>query len=89
MAVAITSTILAVFGNHVNKVFKDVIRQRHFIVRVTAFVLLVTFGFGAINLLISHVLAKILAGTNDLYLFPIILGTFIAIGVIAEQKNHI
>lgn len=89
VAIAITSTLLAVFGGAINGWFKLLIRKRHFIVRVAAFVLLVAFGYGALNLVLAHLLSQMLVKTDDLWLAPVILVVFIIIGIMAEEKRQI
>lgn len=89
VAIAITSTFLALFGGAINGWFKYVIKRHHFIVRVSAFVMLVAFGYGALNLALAHLLSQMLIKTDDLWLAPVVLAVFIAIGVMAEEKRQI
>ena len=89
VSVAFTSTILAVFGSEINGLVKRLIRRRTFIIRVSAFVALVTFGYGALNLVIAHLVSQMLMGTDDLWLFPVVVSVFIAIGVLAESRKQI
>ena len=89
VSVAFTSTILTVFGSEINGVVKRLIRRRTFIIRVSAFVALVTFGYGALNLVIAHLVSQMLMGTDDLWLFPVVVSVFIAIGVLAESRKQI
>lgn len=89
VSLAITSTVLAVFGGEINCWVKSLIKRRPFLVRVSVFVLLVTFGYGALNIAISHLVSRILMKTDDLFLAPIVVVLFIIIGVIAEEKRQI
>ena len=89
VSVAFTSTILAVFGSEINGLVKRLIRRRTFIIRVSAFVALVTFGYGALNLILAHMISQMLMGADDLWLFPIVASVFIAIGVLAESRKQI
>lgn len=89
IALAISSTLLAIYGTAINGWVKEQVAQYHFIVRVLAFVLLVAFGYGAANLAISHLLARMLARIDDLYLFPLVLLAFLGIGTLAEHEKHI
>jgi Protein of unknown function (DUF3392) len=89
VSVAFTSTILAVFGSEINGVVKRLIRRQTFIIRVSAFVALVTFGYGALNLVIAHLVSQMLMGADDLWLFPIVALVFIGIGVLAESRRQI
>lgn len=89
VAVAITSSLLAVYGGAINGAFKMLIKQHHFIVRVTAFVMLMAFGYGALNLVLAHLLSQILFTANDLWLSPLVLTIFTGIGLAAEEKRQI
>lgn len=89
VAIAITSSLLAVSGSLINGWFKSLIKSYHFIVRVIAFVMLVAFGYGALNLALAHLLSLILIQTNDFWLSPLVLAIFICIGLAAEEKRQI
>lgn len=89
ISVAITSSVLAVFGSEINGWFRQLIRKKPFVLRVAAFVLLVAFGYGALNLFVSHYLSQTLMLCDDLWLSPIALVSFILIGILAEQKRQI
>lgn len=89
ISIAMTSTVLAIFGGEINDWFKAAIKRHHFVIRVTAFVLLVAFGYGALNLAVSHLLSKALMQADDLWLSPVILGVFVGLGVLAEERRQI
>ena len=89
IAVAITSTLLAIFGGDINGWMKEAVKPYPFVVRVACFVLLVAFGYGAVTLLIAHLFARVLASVNNSYLAVLIALTFIVIGMLAEHKRHI
>ena len=89
VSVAFTSTILAVFGSEINGVVKRLVRRRTFVIRVSAFVALVTFGYGALNLALAHLISQMLMGANDLWLCPVVVSVFIGIGVLAESRKQI
>lgn len=89
VSLALTSTVLAVFGSNINGWFRALIKDRAFIFRVAAFVLLAAFGYGALNVGLSHLLSRVLMRTDDLWLSPVVVFAFIGIGVIAEEKRQI
>ena len=89
ISIAMTSTALAIYGSEINKWFKMVVRKQPFVVRVLAFVMLVAFGYGLLNLALAHLVSRLLARTDDLWLSPSVLLVFIVIGVIAEERRQI
>ncbi len=89
IAMAIMATILVIYGETVNRLFKRQISGLHFIFRTILFILLCTFGYGALLIYVTPMLAKLLASMGMIYLGPLVLGVFIALGVIAEKKNRI
>ena len=89
ISIAITSTVLAIYGSDINKRFKSAIRKQVFVVRVFAFVMLVAFGYGLLNLALARLVSRLLMRSDDLWLSPMVLLIFIAIGVIAEERRQI
>lgn len=89
IAMAITAAMLALFGDHINGAIRTMVKDYNFLIRLIVFILLVAFGYGALGLAMAHVLAKLLAGIPNLYLFASLLLVFILIGIIAEEKKHI
>ena len=89
VALAISATLLAIFGSDINGGIKELIKNWHFLVRLAVFVLLVAFGYGALSLAFAHVLARLLGQIDDLYLAPVVVVTFILIGALAEHRRRI
>ena len=89
VALAITSTLLAIYGGDINKHVKELVKTCHFLLRLLVFVLVVAFGYGALNLLVSHYLAQLLGMINNFWLMPLTGLGFLLIGLLAEEKNQI
>lgn len=89
VALAITSTVLAIYGGDINKAVKDAVKSYPFIARLAVFVMLVAFGYGAINLLVSHWLAQLMGLFGNFWLMPITVTVFLLLGLLAEEKNQI
>ena len=89
ITLAFSATLLAIFGNDINGSVKDLVKDSPFPVRLLVFILLVAFGYGALTLAISHFLAYVLAGTDNLWLSPIVVAAFVLVGFLAEHKKHI
>lgn len=89
IALAISSTVLAIYGGGINKAVKDSVNGYPFALRLLVFVLLVTFGYGAVTLLVSHLLALLIGKFSNLLLMPVTAGIFLVLGYLAEEKNQI
>ncbi len=89
IALAISSTVLAIYGGGINKAVKDAVKSYPLLARLTVFVLLVTFGYGAVTLLVSHLLALLFGKLSNLLLMPLTVGAFLVLGYLAEEKNQI
>jgi len=89
ISVAITAALLVLFGHHINGFIRDSVKNFNFLIRLTVFILIVTFGYGALSFFLSHVLSSMISQIPKLYLCPVLILTFIIIGVIAEEKKHI
>lgn len=86
---AIMATLLVIYSETVNRLFKRQIGGLHFIFRTVLFILLCAFGYGALLIYVTPMLARLLASVGMIYLGPLVLGIFIILGVIAERKNRI
>lgn len=83
------ASLLVIYGDTLNGLIKKQVRAFHFVVRTTIFVIVCAFGYGALTVFLSPLLAKQLVSV-PLYILPVvILSIFIVIGVLAERKKHI
>jgi hypothetical protein len=89
IALAIMATLLVIYGDSINHMVKKQTIGLHFILRTAAFIILCTFGYGALLIFFAPILGKWLATIGMIYLGPFIVGVFITLGVIAERKNQI
>lgn len=89
IAMAIMATLLVIYGDTINRMLKRQISSLHFLLRTVIFILLCTFGYGALLIYGTPVLTKLLASLGMIYLGPLVAGVFIALGMIAEKKNRI
>lgn len=88
IAIAIIATLLVIYGSDINRFFKRRLVRQHFIVRTFVFVLVCAFGYGAAIVFLTPLLSSFLASLSSLYLFPIVLVSFIALGMLAEHKHQ-
>jgi len=89
IAIALSVTLLAVFGNDINGWVKRAVRKHPFPVRVGVFVLLVAFGYGLATVLVSSLVARMLVNVDNRYLACVVLLLFVLVGVLAEHKGNI
>jgi len=89
IAIAVSATLLAIFGSDINAAVKRVVREWPLVLRIVIFVLLVAFGYGAVTLMVSHFLAGMLMQLDDRYLSAVIVLAFVCIGALAEHKGHV
>ncbi|MFL0797059.1 MAG: DUF3392 domain-containing protein [Cellvibrionaceae bacterium] len=89
ISLAMIATLLVIYGNDINKLLKIAVRRWHFAFRTLAFIALCTFGYGLLTIYTAPHLAKQLSGVSSAYLPLVILTAFIALGVLAERKNHL
>ena len=86
IAMAIMATLLVIYGHSINRLVKKQTSGMHFIFRTLIFILLCTFGYGALLIYVTPILSHILAGVGMIYLGPLIVGIFVTLGVLAEKE---
>lgn len=89
IAMAIMATLLVIYGDTINRMVKRQVSGMHFIFRTLVFILLCAFGYGAIVVFLTPMMAKWLASVSMMYLGPLVLAIFITLGIVAEKKNRI
>ncbi|OGV51577.1 MAG: hypothetical protein A2X49_14740 [Lentisphaerae bacterium GWF2_52_8] len=88
ICIAFIATVLTVFGNDINNLVKKQIKQQNFILRLAVFVGLCAFAYGAMTVIGGKLLAKLIAPLSGQVLVPVIIGLFLLLGVIAEEKDQ-
>ena len=89
VALALSVTLLATFGNDINGWVKSAVRQYSFPIRLSVFVALMAFGYGLASLWVASVLGRMLVSVDNRYLVGVVFICFVVVGVIAEHKGHI
>ena len=89
IAFMVVATLLVLYGDTINGMVKHAIRQYHFIVRVSVFILLCAFGYGLLTTILTPVLATQMASLPNLYLSPAVAIITVALGILAERKRHL
>lgn len=89
VALAIVATLLFIYGEDLNALIKRQIQSYNFLIRVFIFMLVCAFGYGALTIGLTMVVARFLANLDSVYLIPILLGFFFIVGILAERKKQI
>lgn len=85
IALAMVTTLLVIFGDVINGVFRKLLRKQAVWIRVTAFIGLCAFGYGAFTVWITPLLASFLMHRSSVVYVCIIIVSFIIVGVLAER----
>ncbi len=88
IATAFTTALLVIYGDQINAAVKRRIRPYPFIVRTSAFMLLCSFGYGLLTVLITPSVAQLLRYFGDQYVALVVVASFMAIGILAERKKY-
>ncbi|MGI5308904.1 DUF3392 domain-containing protein [Rheinheimera sp. WS51] len=88
-ALAMVATCLVVFGDDINRMVRRQISHLHFVWRTSIFILLCAFGYGALTILLTPVLAKQLAKLSNIWLPWVCLAIFIILGSFAQRKRQL
>ncbi len=88
IATAYTTALLVIYGDNINRAVKKRVRRYNFLIRTVFFVLLCTFGYGMLTVLIAPAIADLLSAYGGRYLAPIVFLAFIGIGVLGERKKY-
>ena len=89
ISVALIATVLALYGGYINDAVKSLLKNYHFIVRFMVFVLLCAFGYGALSIYAAKFARMLLGELDNLWLAPVIVVSFLVIGLLAEHKKKI
>ena len=88
IATAFTTALLVIYGDNINRAVKNRVRRYNFLVRTVAFVLLCSFGYGMLTVVITPSVAQLLRYFGDRYLTLAVVVAFFAIGLLAERKKY-
>ena len=89
VAVAIVTTCLVLAGERITRFFNRTLGRTPFVLRVLAFSLICTFGYGTLAVLAISVVKDQLGALSNTLLSPCLMGLFLAIGWTAERKKYI
>lgn len=89
VALAIVATLLVIYGDDLNRSFKRHFGKNPFLVRVSLFILLCTFGYGMLSVFITEGLQRLIARVPT-HLIPLmVVAAFAALGILADRKKQV
>ena len=89
MSIMLMATILVVYGDIINGHVKRILAPYHFIIRVSLFVVLCAFGYGALTLYGAPFLKHVIAYMPWQYQGAGFVASFMLIGFLAERRRYI
>lgn len=85
IAVAMIATLLVIFGGVINKALRRLVRKQPIWLRIGAFIGLCTFGYGALAVWLTPIVAGYLINQSPVMYVASIVLSFIFVGVLAEN----
>ncbi|MCV2883905.1 DUF3392 domain-containing protein [Aestuariibacter sp. AA17] len=89
VAMTIVATLLVIYGDVINKHIKRALAPYHFVIRTLAFVLICAFGYGAFILFVTPFTQQGIAMIPSMYRGLSIVGVFLILGYLAENRRYI
>lgn len=87
IALALVATLLVIFGDTINDLLRHAVRKQPVWLRVSAFIGLCTFGYGALSVWLTPILERYLHSLSAGVLLGGVAGAFILVGVLAERYH--
>jgi len=88
VAVAISVSILIIFGSGLNSFIKSKLAGQNRLLRLLAFTCVCIFLYGLLLKLSTVLMTALLRQFNDTFLSPIVIITFLILGHYAEKHNR-
>jgi hypothetical protein len=89
IALALVASLLVIAGGDINRYIKNLISSAHFLVRMSIFIAVCTFGYGALTVLLTNIITTQLAVLPAMYLPLAVIVCFAALGIYAERKKQV
>lgn len=87
LSVAFVATLLVIYGDAINRTVRVFVKPYPFFLRITAFVLLCTLGYGTATVWGSGQIKSLIHQIPDMYLPIVVFGAFILLGILAERYH--
>ncbi len=87
MSVALVATLLVIYGDAINRTVRVFVKPYPFVLRISAFVLLCTLGYGALTVWGAGQLRHLMTLIPDTLFAPVMALAFIIVGILAERYH--
>lgn len=89
VALALVATVLVVSGDKINELLRLVVRKQRLWLRLSAFIVLCSVGYGALSVWLTPLVREFLLTLPAIQLLLVVIGGFVTIAVIAQKQRKI
>ncbi|MFT2097517.1 DUF3392 domain-containing protein [Marinomonas sp. 2405UD66-6] len=89
ISLALVATCLVIYGDKINGFLKKLVSSWIFIARVSAFILMCTFGYGLLTLWSQPLVYWGITQVDLIYRPVLVFACFCLLGILAERKRHL
>lgn len=89
IATTFTTALLVIFGDDINRWVKHRVQAYPFLVRTAVFVVLCSFGYGLLTVLITPSVARLINYFGAARAPLVVVGCFVAVGLLAERQRYL
>lgn len=88
LATSWVAVLLVLYGNDINRFIKRIMQPYHYILRMFAFVLLCSVGYGLLANYGELAVQKLVGLPDRNWFAGIVISTYLLLGIVAERKNQ-
>ena len=85
IALAMVATLLVIFGDLINGTLRRLVSKQPIWFRVSAFIALCAFGYGALSVWLTPMLSNFLLSQGSTAYVAIVVLSFLIVGILAER----
>ena len=89
IALALVASLLVIAGGDINRFIKRQVSSANFLFRTIIFILVCTFGYGVLTVVLTNIVKTQLASLSSVNLAIAVITGFLALGIYAERKRQI
>ena len=85
IALAMVATLLVIFGDVINRTLRRLVSKQPIWFRVSAFIALCAFGYGALSVWLTPLLSRFLLAQSSVVYVTTVITSFLIVGILAER----